>query len=143
MEIDSIDILELLPQRPPFVMVDNLIHCDPVVATTRFTVREDNIFCEQGALHEVGLVENIAQTCAARIGYTNRCMGESIKVGVIGAIRNLHIYRTPHVGESLQTTITVVEEVFQMTLVDAVVKSGDEVLVDAQMKIAVTDVDAN
>ena len=47
--------------------------------------------------------------------------------------------RTPKVGERLTTTIKLLEEVFQMTLVEAVIMSGDEELVRANMKIALTD----
>ena len=62
------DILDLIPQRPPMVMVDRLLHCDPVVTETEFTVREENILVENGRMSACGLVENIAQTCAARMG---------------------------------------------------------------------------
>jgi hypothetical protein len=76
------------------------------------------------------------------MGYINRLSNESVKLGFIGAIRNLTILRTPREGELLTTTIEVKEEVFQMTLVDAVVRSGEEVLVTAEMKIAISDIDA-
>ena len=74
MNIEPIDInvLHLLPQRPPFIMVDKLTYCDPKHAKTVFLVRADNIFCHDGVMEEAGLVENIAQTCAARTGFKQR-----------------------------------------------------------------------
>ena len=63
------DVLELLPQRRPYIMVDRLTHFDWVSAKTVFVVREDNLFCKDGVMEEAGLVENIAQTCAARTGF--------------------------------------------------------------------------
>ena len=36
----------------------------------------------------------------------------------------------------------MVEEVFKMTLVNASIKSGDEVIVKAEMKIALSDIDS-
>ena len=129
---------ELLPQRPPFVMIDRLVSCDDVFSITELEVRPDNIFISDGRLSAAGLVENIAQTCAARIGYFNL----SVKIGVIGSISNLNIIRAPKVGERLTTTIELLEEVFQMTLVEAVVRSGDEELARCNMKIALTDIDA-
>jgi predicted hotdog family 3-hydroxylacyl-ACP dehydratase len=123
-------------------MIDRLIYFDRIVTKTELLVRNDNLFFEHQRLAASGLIENIAQTCAARMGYINRLSNESVKLGFIGAIRNLTILRTPREGELLTTTIEVKEEVFQMTLVDAVVRSGEEVLVTAEMKIAISDIDA-
>lgn len=141
-DIKDIPLNELIPQRPPFVMIDRLLSSDDVYSVTEFEVREDNIFVENERLTASGLIENIAQTCAARIGYINLKNGGTVKIGVIGAINNLNINRTPKVGEKLTTTIKLLEEVFQMTLVEAVVKSGEEELVTANMKIALTDIDS-
>ena len=68
--------------------------------------------------------------------------GDKVKIGVIGSISNLNIARTPKVGEHLVTTIKLLEEVFQVTLVEAIVKSDDEVLAQCNMKIALTDMDS-
>ena len=141
-KIEDITLNELLPQRPPFVMIDRLVSSDEVFSVTELLVREDNIFIDNKKLTASGLIENIAQTCAARIGYINLSDGGTVKIGVIGAISNLNIARTPKVGEKLTTTIKLLEEVFQMTLVEAVIMSGDEELVRANMKIALTDIES-
>lgn len=138
-KIDDITLNELLPQRPPFVMIDRLVSCDAVFAVTELLIREDNIFIEDERLTSSGLVENIAQSCAARIGYLNICDGISVKIGVIGSISNLNIVRTPKVGEKLVTTIELISEVLNMTLVEAVIRSDGEEIVRASMKIALTD----
>ena len=141
-DISSVNILDLIPQRPPFIMIDCLTHFDPVITSSRFTVRDNNLFFSEGRLLASGLIENIAQTCAARIGYINRLSNEVIKLGFIGAVRNLKIYKTPLAGDTIYTTITVNEEVFQMTLVDAVVKLNDETIAEAEMKIALSDIES-
>jgi predicted hotdog family 3-hydroxylacyl-ACP dehydratase len=142
-DIEQIDIKELLPQQPPFVMVDKLLQVDRVYTRTQFTVRADNLFCEQEHLTSSGLIENIAQTCAARMGFINKYIyRKQVKLGFIGAIRNLHIMRTPLVGEQLVTTIEVTEEVFSMTLVNATVSVANEVIVSAEMKIALSNIDS-
>ena len=136
MELREIDILDLLPQRPPFILVDHLVDFTPEGVTTEFEVRSDGIFTENGCLIATGLIENIAQTCATRIGYINYISHRPVGIGYIGAIRDLTIFRTPHVGELLTTTIRVKEEIFGMTLVDAEVRSGEELLAQSEMKIA-------
>lgn len=141
-ELRAIPLHDLIPQRAPFLMIDCLTGFDFVNTQSELTVRPDNLFFDGETLSASGLIENIAQTCAARIGYVNLMSGQPVKIGFIGAVRNLTIYRTPRAGEVLQTTITVKEEVFRMTLVDAWVRVGDEVLVSAEMKIALSEVDA-
>ena len=102
-------ILELIPQRPPFVMVDSLIYCDLSITRTRLEVRADNIFNDGGRLSTAGICENIAQTCAARLGYLSLASGQAVKLGYIGAISNMQVYRTPVTGETLVTEIKVLQ----------------------------------
>ena len=123
-------------------MVDHLVDFDPVITATEFLVREDCIFVEDGHLVPGGMVENIAQTCAARMGYINYIDRQHVKLGFIGAVRKMEFRRLPRVGEMLRTTVTVREEVFRMTLVDADIRVGDEVIATTSMKIALSETDA-
>jgi len=121
-------------------MVDKLLSCDYKTTKTALTVRNDNIFCDKGVLAEAGLIENIAQTCASRVGDINNQAGEnSVKIGFIGMIRNLDIARLPKAGETLVTQVDLIEEVFQMSLVNATVSIGDEIITSCEMKIAITN----
>ena len=142
MKEEEIDILTLIPQRPPFVMVDRLLHFDTQTTITEFEVRADNIFVDDGKLSSEGIVEIIAQTCAARMGYISLMSNAPVKVGVIGAISNMTINFLPQCGAKLTTRIDLLEEVFQMTLVEAVIASDNEEIVHANMKIALTDIDS-
>jgi 3-hydroxymyristoyl/3-hydroxydecanoyl-(acyl carrier protein) dehydratase len=140
-EFEMINILELLPQRPPFVMVEKLLHCDLKTTRTSFRVSEENIFCDNGVLSEAGIAENIAQTCAARIGYINKYMRcKEIKIGFIGAIRNQDFLRLPRAGERLVTQIETVQEIFYTTLVNATVHIDNELITSCEMKIAIMDI---
>lgn len=142
-ELDKIDIHELLPQQEPFVMVGKLIHFDMERTVTNTIIDEKNIFVEDGVFTASGIIENIAQTCAARIGYVNKyILKKGIQLGFIGAIRNMNLVRLPKVGETIETTITTVEEIFGMTLVTATVKVGDEVIAESEMKIALSEVES-
>jgi len=138
--LETINVLDLLPQRPPFIMIDKLVFFSKVVTTTKFLVRSDNIFMEGDVLNACALVENIAQTCAARMGYINYVNHEKVRIGFIGSIRNLNILRPVRLGELLTTSIEVKEEVMQLTLVEASVRVGDETVVTAEMKIALSDI---
>lgn len=138
-EFERIDVHTLLPQQEPLVMIDRLVHYDPVRTITMLEVRPDNIFADDGHLSVAGLNENIAQTCAARMGYISQSSGQRVKIGVIGAITGFSVNRTPLVGEVLTTTIEVKQEVFQVTLVHATVTVGEEVIAETDLKIALQD----
>lgn len=132
-------ILELLPQRPPFVIVDRIVDFNDTTITTELQVKDNDIFIEDDKLSAAGLIENIAQTCATRIGYINWLNNNAINIGYIGAVHDLNIYRRPCLGEKIQTRIEAVVEIMNMTLVKAVVTCGDDTLVEAEMKIAVSN----
>lgn len=138
-DFKNIDVHELLPQCEPFVMVGHLLHFGMQRTETDMTVAPDNLFVENGVLAASGLVENIAQTCATRIGYINKyILKKGIQLGFIGAIRNLTIKELPAVGSTITTTINVIEEIMGMIMVEAVVKSGENLLAEGIMKIALS-----
>ena len=139
---EDISLRELIPQRPPFVMIDKMLSFDMTVTVTQLEVRADNVFCKDGMLTAEGLLENIAQTCAARMGYINLNKNEAVKIGVIGSVNNFEVFKTPKVGDVIVTSIEVIEEVFQITMAEAIVKCGDEILAQANMKIALMDIDS-
>lgn len=140
MEIDKIDIHELLPQREPFVMVGRMVYFDMGRCATRTRIAPGNLFVEKGRFTASGIIENIAQTCAARIGYINKyILKKGIQLGFIGAIRNMNLYRSPEAGEEIETEIVTIEEVLGMTLVSAKVTAGEETITEAEIKIALSD----
>lgn len=139
MDWQTIPITSLIPQRPPFVMVDKVVSCDNTKAVTEFVVREDNIFLDDMKLSAAGIIENMAQSCAARMGCISRLGSEPVKIGFIGDIRDCEILRQPDCHETLTTHIEVIEEVFNLTLASVVTKVADETIASARMKIALTD----
>ena len=131
---------ELLPQQSPFIMIDCLTKFDEKITETNFEVRNDNIFVENGKLNACALAENIAQTCAARLGYVNKyILKKDVQIGFIGAIKNLSVVETPSVGDILTTRIEVLQDIMGVTLVDAQIVCNNKVIVKAQMKIAIAE----
>jgi predicted hotdog family 3-hydroxylacyl-ACP dehydratase len=136
----NIDVHELLPQQEPFVMIDTLVDVSETETITETNVSSSNLFVESDKFSACGLIENIAQTCAARIGYVNKyVLKKGIQLGFIGAIRNLQIYRLPPVGTTIITKVTIMEDVFGMTLATAVVSTNDIIWAEGEMKIAINE----
>lgn len=137
MQIQEIDILELIPQRPPILMIDKLLSFDEMITTTKLQVREDNIFFENGKFFEAGIIENFAQTCAARMGYINKVINnDEVRLGFIGAIKNLKINFFPSLGDEIETKIEVKSEYFNITLVEAQSVCKGQVVAECEMKIS-------
>lgn len=140
---NSIDISEILPQRPPFLFVDRLEHYDDTETVTSFTVPEEHLLVEDGHLTASGILENMAQASAARIGYLCKyILHVPVRIGYIGAIRKFRVHRLPAVGETLTTTIIFQEDVFGITLTDAVVRIGEEIIAEAALKTALGEKEA-
>lgn len=136
----SIDVHTLLPQQEPFVMIGNLRHFEDKKVVSCTEIKEDNIFVSNGKMQAYGLIENIAQTCAARIGYINKyILKRGIQIGYIGAIKNLTIHSLPNINDIIQTEIDVEEELLGMILVSAIIKNGNDVLVSCNLKIAIKE----
>lgn len=135
--IEDIDIHELLPQQEPFVLVDRLTWFDEQRTITEFTVREDHLMVEDGRLMTCALAENMAQTCAARLGYVNKyILKKDIQIGFIGAVKDMVIHDTPKVGDMLVTTIDVLQQLMNITLAEATIRCNDRIIATSQLKIA-------
>ena len=134
-------IEQLIPQRSPIMMVDELLSVNGDDATCRLTVRPDNFFIDEDSLMaEPGLIEHIAQSASAFAGY--RAMEEGATeppVGYIGEVKNFHLHKRPAIGDTLTTTITMGDEVNGITLITGTTKVGDEVYADTKMKIFVKE----
>lgn len=139
-KIQQNDARPWLPQQPPFVMIDRLTKVTEVNTQALFTVTDNNIFVKNGLLAAEALIETMAQTCAARLGYLNSLKGlDEPTIGYIGAVKNYNIIRQPRVGETVTVDVDIVGQVFNMFLTEATTTIGNEVVATAQLKIAVTD----
>ncbi|MDP4148398.1 MAG: 3-hydroxyacyl-ACP dehydratase [Bacteroidota bacterium] len=129
------DILHLIPQRPPFVMIDRLIDCDGVNTRTAFRVDGKNIFVSRGHLHESGLIENIAQTAAAGEGYMARKDRRPVRIGFIGAIKNLQVDLLPSVSDDLVTETATSGQVAGINLISGKIWCHGRIIVQCTMTI--------
>jgi predicted hotdog family 3-hydroxylacyl-ACP dehydratase len=129
------DILLLIPQRPPFVMVDRLLEVEEASATSEFEVRSENILVEKGLLQETGVIENIAQTAAAMNGYHALSADSEVKNGYLGGIKDLEILSLPEVGETITTLVEELHNVMGASIVRAESRVGERVLARCEMKV--------
>lgn len=132
------DILPLIPQREPFVMIDTLIGSDETHTWTNFRVLPNNIFVQDGFLLEPALVENIAQTAASRLGRSSQLEGKSAPIGYIGAVQNLEIFALPKVNDVLETEIKVEKQIFDVSVISGKIWCNNKLMAQCEMKIFIS-----
>ena len=122
-----------IPQRPPIVMIDNILSSDEASFETDLLVREDNVFVDGGLFRECGLMENIAQTCAAFIGFS--LDDENVPIGVIGGIKDFSAVTLPSVGTTIRTRIHAIAAIDLAKVVAAEVFYNEQVIATCTMKV--------
>jgi len=132
-------IKELIPQRSPILMVDTLFESTVDEALTGLTIKEGNLFCKDGKFTEPGLIEHIAQSASAFAGYSYRLQGKPAPVGYIGEIKKFHLSKLPSEGSTLLTHIKIMGVVDNISLLQAEVKCGEELICTTNLKIAIED----
>ncbi len=129
------EIIAYIPQRAPFVMVDEVVQADEKLSKTTFEIRENHLFVQDGYFTEPGLVENMAQTAAAGTGYKYQMAGETVPIGFIGALKNLKINKLPAIGDILETEIEILHKVLSVYVVASRVFVRGELMASCEMKI--------
>jgi predicted hotdog family 3-hydroxylacyl-ACP dehydratase len=129
------DIITLIPQKTPFVMIGELLHCDETTTRTTYHITEDNVMVDDNEFTEGGLMENIAQTAAARAGYLAQKENEPVAGGYIAAVKNFEVFNLPKVNDQLLTEITIQDRVFDMTIILGTVLCNDVLLAKCEMSI--------
>ena len=129
------DIKTVIPQREPFIMVDDIIEATPLSCETNFTVEPTNIFLKDGLLQEPALLENIAQTCAAGFGFVRRTGNEKPGLGFIGGISKVLVHQLPKVFSMINTKVSVIYQLQNIYLVKGENFCNGEKLLECELKI--------
>ncbi len=129
------DLYQLIPQRPPIVMVDTLWYATDTTARTSLTIQPDNLFVSGGVMREPGLIEHIAQSVASFKGYETFRRQLPPQLGYIGEIKKCRIHLLPKVGSQLSTQVEVLAEAMGITLVAAQTYCTDTLVAECQMKL--------
>ncbi|MBR1809827.1 MAG: hydroxymyristoyl-ACP dehydratase [Paludibacteraceae bacterium] len=128
-------IFELIPQRPPMVMIDSVLSVSKDAINTCLTVEESNLFVQDGYLSESGVIEHIAQSAAAMAGYGTYACGHEPRLGYIGEIKKCRFFSLPQVGQTVCTELNVLGEAAGVTLLSAVSRTEGMEVAECQMKI--------
>ena len=135
MKLPVENIIPLIPQKPPFVMVGKLVYWDDDITRSSFVINADNIFVKNNLFQEAGLMENIAQTAALSAGYTAHSENKPAVLGYIGAVSNFEVYDLPKVDDEIVTEITVENRIFEITVLSGKVWHKNNLIAKCEMKL--------
>ncbi|MCC9062541.1 hypothetical protein [Flavobacterium piscisymbiosum] len=124
----------LLPQKFPFVMVDKMYSYTETSLIAGLEIKNDNIFFDNDTFLEAGLIEHMAQSVALHTGYQFFLKNETAPTGYIGSIKEIEIKKLPKINDTIQSTITILQEFAGITLVDVVTYLNNEEIANGQMK---------
>jgi hypothetical protein len=135
MEFPIENIIPLIPQKPPFVMVGMLLYSDETSTRSSFYIKSDNVFVKDSIFQEAGLLENIAQTAALGAGYLAKKNDKPVVTGYIGAVNNFEVFHLPKVDDELITEVSLENHIFDITVVSGKVWHNQKLLAQCQMKV--------
>ena len=121
------------------IMINEIVDVGKSGITTTFLIDKGNIFCHNGIFREPGIIENIAQTAAARVGFLCEREKREIPLGFIGAVKDLVIHQLPAAGDLLKTEVTIEHEVLNATIISGKVYCRDNLLAQCEMKIFIQE----
>jgi hypothetical protein len=129
------NVIPLIPQKPPFVMVGKLLHSDQHITRSCFLIRPDNVFVKNNIFQEAGLMENIAQTAALRAGYLAQAENKPVTVGYIGAVKDFEIFTLPKINDEIITEVSIENQILDVTVLLGKVWLNGVLMAQCEMKV--------
>jgi 3-hydroxymyristoyl/3-hydroxydecanoyl-(acyl carrier protein) dehydratase len=136
MVVSKKDILQYIPQRAPFIMIDNLIDVNDSAYSSSFKINKDNIFLNDGLFKPYGLIENIGQTAAAGIAYDSKEELNCPTEGYLGCVSKLTIHNEVGVGEELLTITSKINEIGDLVLISGKTYASGKLLIECNLHIS-------
>lgn len=131
-------ILDLIPQKPPFVLVDSIYEHSEKEILSGFTVPADHVLVnEKNQLSESGVIEHFAQTIALHQGYDFYKKNQPARVGYIGSIKNIEIRELPKIGDEIRTKIIILNQLMGVTMVSGEVFLNGKTIALGEMRTIV------
>jgi predicted hotdog family 3-hydroxylacyl-ACP dehydratase len=134
------DFRELIPHRPPMVLIDEVVEYGPTTIRARRTVREGDPFVTADGLEDAALLEVIAQTIAAGDALYAKSKGGRVIKGYLTGLTGVKVHSRAGVGDTIEVTADCLKRMDGMGLFDAQASAGGKPLVEGRFKLFV-DID--
>jgi 3-hydroxyacyl-[acyl-carrier-protein] dehydratase len=128
---------EILPHRPPMLLIDRLVEGGGGEGLTETVIGRDHLFLEEGRLHPAALLEMMAQSFAAVKGLEDRKRGQAPARGFLVGVKGLHWYGQAEAGDRLRVWVKKVGETEEFVLAEARVEREGQVLAEGTIMVYV------
>ena len=100
-------VAELLPHRPPMILIDEILEITDTAVRARVVLTDQSPFVEDGAVSSLVSIEYMAQSIAAFAGASRRQRGEPVIRGYLIACREMTmVVDALAVGDELEVVAT-------------------------------------
>lgn len=128
---------ELIPHRPPMVLIDTVNEYGPTRIVARRTVREGDPFVDAHGLDNSALLEVIAQTIAAGDAMYAQANGGRVLRGYLTGLTGVKLHGRAAIGDIIEVTGDCLKRMDGMGLFDTTAKVGDRLLAEGRFKLYV------
>lgn len=128
-------IIQLLPQKPPFLMVDELTSSKYKSFSSSFKIDNKNIFIEDNKLSVSGIIENMGQTAMAGIISTTKEEKGTEIDGYLAGVKQFEVFKRPPINSIIVTKILVKAKIDKMFLISCEVFNQNELVAKALLQI--------
>lgn len=135
-----VDAAQLVPHRPPMLMIDRLLEVRERASVSEMTVLADMLFVgKDGKLDDASYPEIMSQAIAAQEGFRKLGSRNPQQEGFLLGIKNLEIPGSARVGDVLRISMFKVAKYGDFGIVQGEVKKGDTVIARGELKVFQSD----
>ena len=131
----NIPVNELLPHRPPVILIDALLEASETRGAAAKTFRGGDYGLCGDLVCEPALIECAAQTVAALFGYQAFSKPGTSALGFLAGVSSFSFSRRPSAGEPLRIEVEVARNLGPLFMVNARVLSGAEQVAGGELKL--------
>jgi len=131
-------IERLLPQRPPMLLLSQLLSCTESEGTADALISPDNLFrLPDDTIHAAALFELMAQAYAAVHGYQSHLAGKPVSIGFLAGIRQAVVLGAARIGDLLLVSVRQTALVPPFVRAEARIERDGETLAEGELTLFV------
>jgi predicted hotdog family 3-hydroxylacyl-ACP dehydratase len=120
-------IEELIPQRPPMLLLSRLLSCTTTEGTAEALLAPGHLFClADDTVHPAAFIELMAQGYAAVQGYQDHQAGKPPSIGYLAGVTQAVVHGAARIGDRLLVSVQ------QTALIKPFVRARAQVVRDGE-----------
>jgi len=131
----NIPAASLIPHRPPMQFIESLIECTDTTARATASFPSNHFAVSDGLVLEAALIECVAQTVAAALGYRSKGSGSGPAVGMLAAVNDFQIHTRPAAGRHLEIAIREIKRLGPMRLIAGSITDAGQIVAAGELTV--------